>query len=296
VITVNGGDGKRSDYAIMKQVQQAKIARATHPIVLLDGNINLAGMRESEALYILSHGDPITGDIREVNTATLVDWLTRANRGLPATYKGVITICSCYGGLKYDHQLGKSSLVERVAAGLRRHVAPGVAVRGANGYSFGTPEFSQTGLSSVLSENLSNFYFLDTSTDESRRSQWLTHKPTHLKGALLAKLGTVKKSLTIRENIQKAIDAKPSLGTVDGIALDCVAAFATEAKDIQAAMVDTIKRIPGDTIVERIEYLEAKDSDPDVVKWNKAIARQYELFQEYYLWAPVDQDFTTAVV
>jgi hypothetical protein len=294
VITVNGGDGKKTDYAIMKQVQQAKLSRPQDAIVLLGSATDFSRIRPTDPLYILSHGQPDTGDLREgVTTAKLVEWLTHPATGLPSTYKGEITICSCYAGQKYDSQ-GKTSLAERVARDLNGRVAKGTVVLGANGYSFGTPEFSRTGTSSVLSEDLSSFYFLKDA--DSMRDEWLKHMPTHKQG-VLATLGTIRVTQTIRDNIKTALEAKSSLGkTVEGIATELVAPFAAEAPKIQRTMEETIKRIPGDTIADRIDFMIQKTNDPEVMKWNDAIARQYALFQDYYIWSPVSKRFTTATV
>jgi hypothetical protein len=281
----------------MKQIQQIRVGRPniTEEIVKLDGTANFSTLRATEALSIVSHGDPQTGDLNGIDTPTLLGWLTDQATGVPRAYKGTITILSCYSGQRKG---GPTSLTERVAAGLGGKLTPGAKVRGANGYSFGTPEVGKTGVSSVLSTDLGEFYFLNGNRDAMRR-KWLAHKPTHTNGVLKTKLGgAVRVTKTIGENIKNELDGGKLPGkSVEEVALELVTSFADEAQKIENALKDIIAtHIPGATIVERIDHMLTNTNAAKVLEWNQAIARQYELFEDHYLWSPTDAAFTTVAV
>jgi hypothetical protein len=296
MIVFNGG---KSDYAIMKQIQQIRVSRAEiadEQIVELGDATDFSGILPDETLYIVSHGNAQTGRLRDIATITLLRWLTDQDKGLPQAYAGTIAILSCYSGQK---KVGKTTLAESVAQGLsEKKVAAGAKVKGANGYSFGTPELSRTGVSSVLSTDLADFYSLDPSGGEARRARWLLHKPTHSGGALQSKLGRdANPDETISENIRKALDAGMLKGKrVDDVAGECVREFSSAGRRIEGTLDRVIKDVPGNSVPARIAHMLTNSQDPEIVKWNDAIAQQYTLFADYYLWSSTFAAFTTADV
>jgi hypothetical protein len=200
----------KSDYAIMKQVQQLKLSHP-YPIVTLDDTTNFSGLGAGEKLYIVSHGNPADENLRDIVLPTLVRYLSDQTLGLgvPRAFGGIV-ILSCYSGQKMGGF--SSSLAARLAIKLTGRVAAGTPVTGASGYSFGTPEFRKSGQSSVLALGLGSFYFADNL--DSMRRDWLAHKPTHAGGALKDLFKSdVDTAKTIEVNIKESSPAARNMPT-----------------------------------------------------------------------------------
>ena len=60
--------GMETDYAIMKQVQQLKLAYPKTLIVDLNKDTNFSRIEKNETLYLLGHGDATSGDFRSLKT------------------------------------------------------------------------------------------------------------------------------------------------------------------------------------------------------------------------------------
>jgi hypothetical protein len=285
VITVNGHE---SDYAIMKQVQQLELLHHQMPIVTLDDTTDFSALAAGETLYMVSHGNISNGNFADIKRPELLSWLTDQSRGVPPNFGGIV-ILSCYSGLEV--KAGQGSLAAYLAGGLKGRAATGTPVAGANGYSFGTPEFRRSGRSSVLSMDLAAFYY--ASSDVEMIKAWLNHKPTHTDGVL-------KDMLTVKVDTGKTIEEqlatvqKAPTKTPEAIAHAYVTAFANEAKAIESRLENIINSIPGDSVAARADYLvdQANAQKPDVVSWNQAIDKQDTLFHDLYLWAPVVNAFT----
>jgi hypothetical protein len=71
---------------------------------------------------------------------------------VPQKFGGIV-ILACYSGL----EAGTASLAAYLAAGLKGRAAADTPAAGANGFSFGTPEFRKSERSSVLSMDLATF-------------------------------------------------------------------------------------------------------------------------------------------
>lgn len=282
--------GKEYDYAIMKQVQQLKLAEPSMAVVALDDKTNFSRLVKGETLYLVSHGDSGTGEIRGVDRAVLLGWLKDQDRGVPAEFGGIV-ILSCYSGLQKKPP--EPSLTAYLAQGLASRTK-GTTVAGANGYSYGTPEFRKTKRSSVLPMKLSNFYSVAPSAVDVMTYQWLEHKPTHAGGVLKDGLNiTVDQAKTIRENL----DPIQGPQKTSDIANEYVAKFVKPAEVIEEELTSIIgDKIPGDSVAERTDYLVGHDSDPEVKNWNAAIERQYKLFCDFYLWAPAADAFSVETV
>jgi hypothetical protein len=288
MITVSGSE---SDYAIMKQVQQLRIAHPHMTVVTLDSGTDFSPLTAHEKLYLVAHGNAANGNVRDIKRPDLVKWLTDQGRGVPQNFGGIV-ILSCYSGL--EAKPPQPSLSAHLATALTGRTATGTTVAGANGFSFGTPEFQKTGLSSVLLMDLAAFYFAND--NDIMITAWLNHRPTHDGGVLKDTLGIdVDTGKTIGEHL----DAVQMAGkkTSKEIADECITAFAGETKKIETQLTDIIDtKIPGGSVVERAEYLVTHDTDPSVLDWNAAINRQYSLFSDLYLWASPEDAFTVAKV
>jgi hypothetical protein len=152
VVVHGAGHDPRNDYALMKVLHQiTRRTGAGYSVTELNGATDFSDMQANEILYIAGHGNYGTGEIRGLPSATLLGYLNHPHRGIPANIGG-INILTCYGGLVRG---GGQSLAQRIAAGLNHQ---GIPVRGAMGYSFGTPQSASTGLNSVLSTDLDGFY------------------------------------------------------------------------------------------------------------------------------------------
>jgi hypothetical protein len=280
-------DGK-DDYAIMKQVQQIKLLHPAMAIVLLNTQPNLSAISLDEKIYVVSHGttdDFFGGFCKKVR---LDRYLKEPNNGVPQNFRGEIIILSCYGGNKpYNGE----SIAEYIAEGLARRAAPGTVVTGAIGYSFGTPEFRKSGRSSVLCN--STFYSLGNVNGIV--DAWLQLKPTHTAGILHDKLKiNVETEKTIRALITAKIQG--SHETPEQAATTLLSEFIIEAKGIEETLSTIIRKIPGDTVAARADYL-VNDTGQELVRnWNLAIGRQYELYGHYYLWVTPPNGFTIARV
>jgi hypothetical protein len=275
--------GAKDDYAIMKQVQQIKLAYPHMTIGMLDQNVDFSQLDAAEKLFLVSHGNAASGDLSNIDRYELLGWLKADGRGVPRDFGGIV-ICSCYSGLGGDH-----SLARHIAQGLAGKAAAGTTVAGANGYSFGTPEFGSSGLSSVLRQELKSFY---TFTEETMASEWPKVKPTHAGGVLATKWNI---QVNIDKTIQENLDTNEALRSTPDAVKDQLTIFAQEGKGLESQLKDAIKQVAGDAVVERADNIVAGNT-PAVNSWNAAIARQYQLFDEYYLWAPAQAAFTVVPV
>jgi hypothetical protein len=278
--------GNKDDYAIMKQVQQIKLAYPDTTIGTLDTNADFSQLGPAETLFLVSHGNRLTRDLDEIDQGDLLAWLKDGGRGVPREFGGIV-ICACYTG--EDSRPGQSdSLAHYIALGLKEKAAEGTTVAGANGYSFGTPEFGISGLSSVLRQNLRDFY---TFAVDRMATTWPAANPTHTGGVLKTKWNIeVKTDKTIQENL----DASQPRITPDAVKAQ-LNVFAQEGQQLESQLKAAITQVGGDSVAKRAETL-ITGSTGAVGTWNKAIARQYELYQEYYLWAPRQAAFTVVQV
>lgn len=287
MITVTG---KESDYAIMKQVQQLRLMAPDMAVVTLDASTDFSKLAVDETLYLVGHGDSGSGDVRGIARADLLSWLKHDKTGVPPKFGGIV-ILSCYSGLQ--PKAPQPSLAGYLAEELRGKTAAGTTVEGANGYSYGTPEFRNTERSSVLPMELSAFYF--AGSPSVKANQWLKHKPTHTDGVLKDKLNiTVDISKTISDNLAPL--QQPQRSTTD-IAAECLADFIQQAPAIEAELSSIIQgKIPGSSVADKAEYLVTHTTDQNVINWNTAIDKQYALFSSFYLWALPWAAFTTVTI
>jgi hypothetical protein len=94
---------------------------------------------------------------------------------------------------------------------------------------------------------------------------------------------------TIGENLEKHFATKgPQLApkAAEDAALTFVQRFTTEAKALQDKLVAIIAKIPGSTVAERANHFATNQAANEVIEWNAAIDRQYDLFHDNYLWTP----------
>lgn len=89
--------GDKSDYAIMKQVQQIKLAYRDTTIGTLDANADFSRLGPAEKLFLVSHGNRLTRDLEEIKRSDLLTWLKDGGRGVPQQFGGIV-ICACYTG------------------------------------------------------------------------------------------------------------------------------------------------------------------------------------------------------
>jgi hypothetical protein len=250
LIAVNPGGrqrGPEDDYAIMKQVYALRASQAPAPnaIVMLGAGVNFRTMAPGENLYIVSHGDRDTGELPGISTQSLINWLNHPAKGVPG-HLGKIVILSCYGGVAKQN----TALAQQIAEGINRR---GHDVEGATGFSFGTAEFSSTGHSSVLSENLREFYTA-ASVDEMAR-QWATMKPTHDGGVLAdapISLDYVNQYETIRNNLIGKYGAKG----IDDRIRRLITHFQTRAHAIEAGLAAALNLTAGVGVAGKITTLE----------------------------------------
>lgn len=279
--------GNPSDYAIMKQVQQLKRMDPNLAVAPLNDQTDFSKLRLDEAVYLVGHG--AAGLLFSINKDDLANWLTDAKRGLPKNFGGEIVLLSCYSG---ETSFSGLSLAAHLAGKLAGHAVKGTKVWGANGYSYGTREFQLTKRSSVLEDSLSSFYTAGSAV--SMAGAWLKHNPTHTGGVLQSMGIKVEVTRSIREHL--ATVAASLQKTPEVIADEYVASFTKDAKAIEQTLKDIINdpAVKGTTVAEKAEFLVTNPTDKNVLAWNQAIDRQYDLFSGFYLWAL--QPFTLATV
>jgi hypothetical protein len=217
VITVNGDE---LDYAIMKQVQQLRLKHPKMTVVQLDQNANFGALLLDEPLYLVSHGTHL--GLKDIKSSDLLGWLTSPKSGVPHGFNGGIVILSCYSGLQLTPQ---PSLASFLARGLHGLATPRMAVEGATGYSYGSPEFGNSGRSSVLPVNLGTFYYANDIP--AMVEAWLKLKPTHTGGVLADKLGI---KVGIATTIGQQLSGR--MQTPEEATLVLVSGFAAEVKDV----------------------------------------------------------------
>src|SRR6202035_1783951 len=254
--------GDNDDYAIMKQVQQIKLAYPDMTIGTLDEKANFSQLGAGERLFLVSHGNALSGDLSLIDRIELLGLLKADGRGVPRHFGGIV-ISSCYSGLG-----GDGSLARYIARGLAGKASAGTTVAGANGYSFGTPEFGKSGLSSVLRTGLSGFY---TFTQESMVDQWLALKPTHAGGALATRWNI---QVGIGQTIQENMDDNEALRSTPDAVKDQLTLFAGEAKGLEDQLKRAIVQVAGNSVAQRASNLIGGNSEA-IQGWNAAIARQY---------------------
>jgi hypothetical protein len=284
VITVKG---QRDDYAILKQVQQLKLRHPGMAIAPLDAKTDFSHLALDEPLYLVSHGAVGSLINPAVSKEDLAQGLTDQKLGVPMGYVGGIILLSCYSGEK---PYSGESLAEFLARSLKGRAARGMAVTGATGYSFGTPELRDSGRSSVVVHAVFN-----TISDNARMTEeWLKLRPTHAGGVLASRLGAAGTGKTIGDQLTAA---KEKLGKApEDIAREYVREFAEQANAIELTLkrISLGKNIPGATAADRAAYLvnDKNDKDEEVIAWNKAIAAQYSLYFDFYLWKSPADAFT----
>ncbi len=269
-----------TDYAIMKVIQQLR--KKDHGgLVPLTGATDFSGMGEGEKLYIASHGSADTGDLAGLNTDTLIGWLNQGDRGVPDHFGGIV-ILSCYGG----EAIQDESLAERVANGLN---VGGKPVEGARGFGFGTPLLADSGKSSVLSQAHRVFYMADDIA--AMKLAWAAMNPNHAGGILASRLDYVNEYTSIQNNILN-IPGVNNPDQANGWIDSYIKKFKQQAKMIEASLRALLADIPGADVAEKIERFENPSTSHKKVKsWNKLIHKQYELFNDYYLWTPEDDAY-----
>jgi hypothetical protein len=278
------------DYAIMKQIQQIKLINPADPtlsVVSLEHQPDLSRLGLTEKLYVVSHG--LAGDffLGYVDKGGLLGYLTDAQHGVPHGFHGDIIVLSCYGGTA---PYNGSSLVTYLANALQGRAAANTVVTGAIGYSFGTPEFRHSGRSSVLRDSA----FYTFGNINGMVDKWLTLNPTHAGGVLQDDLNiNVAMNKTIGDLLAMVQQSK---GVPKEVAAKYMDSFAINAKQIEDTLKDRLTQIPGSTVAQRADYLVTQSTKQIVIDWNNAIAQQYKLYSDLYLWAPTANAFTTANV
>jgi hypothetical protein len=281
LIAVNPAGNPHQDYAIMKQVQQLRASQlpAPHAIVMFTTSPDFSGMAAGEDLFIVSHGDSVTGNVRNLTVKQIVTALNKSGTGVPANF-GKIVVLSCYGGATKSDGV----LAENIADGLK---GKGVhAVEGSTGFSFGTSEFGRTGHSSVLSEDLRVFYVADDIG--AMAAHWKTMQPNHAEGVLAAPpigLEYVNAFATIEANVIGAVGKKAA----DGYITNLITHLRTRIKAIEQGLATALGQAPGADVAAKIASLEVTAPPlaalPGyVTSWNALLAEQYQLFHDYYLW------------
>lgn len=281
MIVVNGF---RTDYAILKQVQQLVLAYPHMAIVQLGTEADFSGLSPGERLYLVSHGGTESLINPLVSREDLAKWLTDEKRGVPLGCKGGIILLSCYSGEKSS---SGTSLAQFLADRLKGRAAKDMPVEGATGYSFGTPELQRSGYSNVVVHKTFN----DATNLDEMTQEWLRLKPTHDLGVLRERLGTVDRSKTIEDQLATAQQDPGQAPKV--IAQGYLSNFKTKATEIQNKLEGLlVSKIPGETVANRAAYLVKTDTAEAVGPWNDAIGQQYELFSSLYLWKSPADAFT----
>lgn len=285
MIAVNPSGTPATDYAIMKQIHQLRASQqAPDAIVWLRPGVNLRPMQAGEHLFIVSHGNADTGELRNVATNRLIEWLN-SGTGPPENF-GKIVLLSCYGGVPKSGP----ALAQQIAANFRHR---GHDVEGATGFSFGTSEFSRSGHSSVLSEDLRVFYALDDT--DAMAAMWAGRNPTHGAGVLATEFGGghINQFATIRQYVQGKVETK----SVDSRIRGLVDRFRQRATAIEQGLGTALGQTAGATVEAKIATLEAVPPHgavpAHVTTWNNLLAEQYQLFEDYYLWTDPDTAFNT---
>jgi hypothetical protein len=284
-IAVNTAGQPQNDYAIMKQVQQLRKAHRGEVVMLRD-DVDFSDMAAGEKLFIVSHGDAATGDLRDLPVATLLRYLNHPARGVRPSFGG-ITILSCYAGEAVQNQ----SLAQRVAAGLTR-VGGGKTVQGPVGFSFGSPEFLATQKSSVLASNLRPFYAADDINQ--MKADWAQRLPTHNGGVLKSLAGfNADTNLSIRTNIIQRGGKTPA--RADELIDTYIRRYKSEVKRIEMSLKELLVQVPGTSISEKLASFEERSGANARIaaRWDKRIQQQYRLFHDYYLWSPAAGSFAS---
>lgn len=290
LIAVNPAGVPHQDYAIMKQVHQLRASQmpAPHPIVMFTASPNFSAMGVGEDLFIVSHGDSVTGNMRNLSVQQIVTALNKSGTGIPAHF-GKIVVLSCYGGATKSDGILAQNIADRLK-GKGKH-----AVEGATGFSFGTREFASTEHSSVLPEDLRVFYVADSISD--MEDTWKTMLPSHDGGVLAAppiSLSYVNEYTTIEDNIA----GKFGRGKAPGLIASLITHLQTRIKAIEQGLGVALGQAPGTDVAQKIASFEATPPlggvvAPYVTSWNALLAEQYQLFHDYYLWTKPDEAFAS---
>ncbi len=273
-----------SDYAIMKQIQQIRLILGNNamPVVPLDPQPDLSTLAIDQKIYVVSHGTTSDFILEYVKKDALLGYFTHATHGLPQNFRGDIIILSCYGG---DNSY-KTSIAGYLANGLKGRAAANTVVTGAIGYSFGTPEFGHTGRSSVLRD--SDFY--SVGDINGMATKWLTLTPTHTGGVLKDSFNL---NVDTGETICDQLATVQNKGAPEAIARGIMTDFADKVTNqIEEILRARLRSIPVNTLAGRADYLVNQNGEQIVIDWNAAIAQQYKLYGDLYLWVPRATAFT----
>jgi hypothetical protein len=121
-------------------------------------------------------------------------------------------------------------------------------------------------------------------------TQWLAHKPTHTGGVLATQWHIdVRTDRTIQENVDAS-------GALDPDAVkNQLIHFGQAAKGHEDQLKQAIVQIGEGSLAEQTTNLMTGNTAA-VQSWNTAIAEQYQLYRDYYLWASTATAFTVEQV
>jgi hypothetical protein len=276
LIAVAGPD--RNDYALIKvalQLWKRQTAQGNYTYIRsLDQHTQFQNMRAGESLYIVGHGARDTGEIRGVPMGTLVNWLNDPVHGIP-NHIGEIVILTCYSGSVY----GGQSLAEKIATRLRHRHIP---VRGAVGFSYGSPDTETTGLNSVLPS---------PSVDPAYTEFYSGNNVETMLAFLKTKVATARLVLTLEGGGRKVVNAGAQWQAHlnDHEIRSWARRFIAERDRIENRMRAIVGTTPGNYMSSKIRNL-VRDAE-----FNRLIGEQKALFDEGELFLPAGTSFVTHV-
>jgi hypothetical protein len=140
------------DYATLKVLHQLTQFEpgVIYPLTM---GTDFSGMQANETLYVVGHGSRDDGEIKGLATSGLIRILTDKNKGVPNNIGGIVVL-TCYSGIEYDD----TTLVNRIADGLKKAKKKNIPVRGARGFAYGSPVTRNTGFNSVLPRDRTAIY------------------------------------------------------------------------------------------------------------------------------------------
>lgn len=266
------------DYATLKVLHQLRQFEpgVIHPLTM---GADFSGMKAGETLYIVGHGSRDNGEIKGMATSGLIRILTDKNKGVPNNIGGIVVL-TCYSGIEYDD----TTLVNKIADGLKKAKKKNIPVRGARGFAYGSPVTRNTGFNSVLPRNHTAIYSGTAEEIVQELSDYVPAENTTWQTP------QTKKYLKLVAGTKLSV--KPGVKALEQWATE----FVAERDRIENAMKDKVSDLPN-----QINNLVQSDVTSAVNtlaldnEFEGLVDEQYNLFNNVGLFIDPNEAYTVAI-
>lgn len=240
---------------------------------------DFSGMQANEILYIVGHGSRDDGEIKGMATSGLIKILTDKNKGVPNNIGGIVVL-TCYSGIEYDN----TTLVNRIADGLKKAKKKNIPVRGAKGFAYGSPVTRNTGFNSVLPRNRTAIYSGTAEEIVQELSNYVPSEDTKWK--------TPQTGLYLKLVAGTKLSVKPGLKALKQWAAE----FVAERDRIENAMKDKVSDLPNqiNNLVQS-DVTSAVNALAQDNEFEGLVDEQYNLFNNVGLFIDPDEAYTVAI-